>query len=269
MISLFDTKPEGEETPMFRKVYLSRLHEIAHGPEAQGTPDEIASAAYAPLTATETLPPEEDEAAPVVSEQTPEPEPEEEPVSVVHSEERAAPLANAPVASQEDSRQVAEYIAPKFVGAFAEMLDELRQRVSVPEGRMSEMVESVQSEIAALRSAVEALAASQRELSVHVSDIGARLRVHEQAYRNVETMVRETEQGIASKQEDLEGRVASDSAKLAEIGERLEVQANVIRKLYDVSRDRDSHRDELRSALLKIEEITTRLSPSDPLPEKL
>ncbi|MEN6606790.1 MAG: hypothetical protein ABFD60_06075 [Bryobacteraceae bacterium] len=268
MISLFDTKPEGEETPMFRKVYLSRLHEIAHGPEAQETTDEIASAAYAPLTVTETLPPEE-EAAPAISEQTPEPEPEAKPVPVVRLEEPTAPLANTPVASQENSRQVAEDIAPKFVGAFAEMLDELRQRVSAPEGRITEMVESVQAELATLRSAVEALTASQRELSVHVSDIGARLRVHEQAYRNVETMVRETEQGIASKQESLEGRVAADSAKLAEINERLDGQATAIRKLYDVSRDRDGQRDELRSALLKIEEITTRLSPSDPLPEKL
>jgi len=269
MISLFDTKPQGEETPMFRKVYLSRLHEIAHGPEAQETTDEIASAAYAPLTVTETLPPEE-EAAPAISEQTPEPEPEAKPVPVVRLEEPTAPLANTPVASQENSRQVAEDIAPKFVGAFAEMLDELRQRVSAPEGRITEMVESVQAELATLRSAVEALTASQRELSVHVSDIGARLRVHEQAYRNVETMVRETEQGIASKQDSIEGRVAADSAKVAEINERLDAQATVIRKLYDVSRDRDSQRDELRSALLKIEEITTRLSPSDdPLPEKL
>jgi hypothetical protein len=59
------------------------------------------------------------------------------------------------------------------------------------------------------------------------------------------------------------------AAHAAQINERLDVQANAIRSLHEGSRDREGHRDELRSALQRIQEIAGKLSPSDPLPDKL
>jgi predicted nucleic acid-binding Zn-ribbon protein len=268
MISLFDTKQE-DEAPKFRDVYRNRLHEIAYGPNGQ--PSEAATAT-ATEPAEETPPPVfvAPEASVVPeSETVPEPlgtptVPEVEPFSF-HGDMRVEALTEAMTV---DSRKLAEEIAPKFVDAFTAAFEEMGRTASNSNGAISEVVgemnrvsqhlQLLSGQMGAIRRLIDSLAATQRELSAQVSGIDAALREHEKIYLNLETGLKQSDQ-----------RLDAAAAQVAQINERLDAQAGAIRTLHETSREREVHRDDLRTALEKIQQIAGKLSPSGPLPDRL
>ncbi len=279
MISLFETTQK-EEAPAFRDVYLKRLHEIAYGPN--GKPSEVGTTtATGPAVGAPTQETDSAEAVAVVEiETTPEPPrtsrfPAVDPFCF----RREMKVATMTEAMTVDSRKLAEEIAPKFVEVFVAVFEELGRQASGSNGRVSEVaaemsqvsqhLQVLSGEMGAVRRLIDSLTAAQHDLFTRVSDIDATLREHEKIWLNLETGMKQSEQALKAQQGLLTEKLNTVADQAAQINERLDAQANAIRTLHGASRDRESHRDELRSTLQKIQEIAGKMSTPDPLPATL
>jgi chromosome segregation ATPase len=178
-----------------------------------------------------------------------------------------------------DSRKLAEEIAPKFVDVFVATFEEMERHSSASNGAVSEVVaemgrvsqhlQVLSGQMSELRRSIDSMTASQQELSTRVSNIEAGLREHEKVYLNLEAAMKQSEQTLRAQQDLLTEKLDSASAQAAQINERLDAQAGAIRTLHDSSRDREEHRDELRSALQTIQDLASKLATPGPLPDKL
>lgn len=277
MISLFDTKQE-DETPKLRKVYLNRLHEIAYGQDVEPA-NSVASATEVPPV-NEPQPQEaastdvetDAEIDPVPESVETTPLPKVEPFSF-QSEMKSAALREDTTV---DSRKLAEEISPKFVEAFVSAFEEMGHHASGSStavsnlasemDRITEHMQVLSGQLGAIRRIVDDLNSAQREFSTRLSNLEAGLREHEKIYLGLEAGMKQSEQSFKAQQDLLAEKLEGAAAP---INERLDAQANAIRTLHEAVREREGHRDELRSALLKIQEIAGKLSPSEPLPDKL
>lgn len=279
MISLFDTKQE-DEAQKTRRVYMDRLHEIAYG----------SAGAKAAEAATTVADPPGEAPPPETSVQGAE--------SIPQSEAATETLGTSMVSDSEpfsfqgkmkvealteatavDSRKLAEEIAPKFVDVFVATFEEMERHSSASNGAVSEVVaemnrvsqhlQVLSGQMGALRRSIDSMTASQQELSTRVSNIEAGLREHEKVYLNLEASMKQSEQALRAQQDLLTEKLDSASAEAAQINERLDAQAGAIRALHESSRNREDHRDELRSALLAIQDLASKLSTPEPLPDKL
>ena len=280
MVSIFDGQNVEEETEKRRELYLSRLKEISQSIESRspnGAPGigNLVGAQPPPAAPPEAAPLDPPAAVPEVEEQ----------VLVELERAESAPVAqpngnngNNGNKSSDDVTALAGQIAPKFAEAFASVFRQIHQSETQEEqkqeavlaaiARISAKIETLGREMGSVRQQADSGMKSAQELAAKLEVIDDRLREHERVMLGLEQQTRQVAQELKA-QQDLAGeRIGDTTAKVAQVGERLDSQAKAIRELHEMVRGQSQRQEELRNTLQKLGDIAGGASFT-PLPDKL